>query len=161
MRKFERISEDQIFETTGNMYRMEDLRNVKLPKRATKDSAGYDFFAPWDITLEPNEEIKIPTGIRAIMNPTDVLLIFPRSGLGFKYYCRLSNSIGVIDADYFLSDNEGHMFLKIRNEGNKTMTIKKGEGMCQGIFMSYLLTDDDEEQDHETRNGGFGSTTNK
>jgi len=133
---------------------------LKLPKRGTSKSAGYDMFAPYEITLQPNEEIKVPTGLKAYMQDGEVLMAFPRSGLGFKYYCRLANTVGVIDADYYNNaDNEGHMFVKLRNEGTKTMTVKQGEGMCQMLFMPFLLVDGDSFNEGETRNGGFGSTT--
>lgn len=133
---------------------------LKLPKRATKKSAGYDIFAPYEIKLQPSEEINIPTGLKAFMQQGEALFAFPRSGLGFKYYCRLANTIGVIDEDYYNNENnEGHIFVKIRNEGNKPMTIKQGEAMCQMIFMPFLLADGDSFDNGEDRNGGFGSTT--
>jgi dUTP pyrophosphatase len=133
---------------------------LKLPKRGTSKSAGYDIFAPYDITLQPNEEIKVPTGLKAYMQDGEVLMAFPRSGLGFKYYCRLANTIGVIDSDYYNNpNNEGHMFVKLRNEGTKEMIIKQGDGMCQMIFMPFLLVDGDSFNEGETRQGGFGSTT--
>lgn len=134
---------------------------IILPKRATKLSAGYDCYAPTDIYLKPKEDVKVPTGIKAYMQPGEVLLAFPRSGLGFKYYCRLANTVGIIDADYIQSDNEGHIFVKIRNEGEDPMYIKQGEAMCQFIFMPFLLVDGDNYTDGEERNGGFGSTGKK
>jgi len=132
---------------------------LKLPKRATKGSAGYDFYTPVDILLKPGETIKIPTGIRCEMNPSWVLMIYPRSGLGFKYRLQLNNTVGVIDSDYFYSDNEGHIFIKMTNDSNegKTVEVKAGQGIAQGIFMQYGLVEDDDTT--ETRNGGFGSTT--
>lgn len=134
--------------------------DIKLPKRATTGSAGYDFFAPYDICLNPGEAIVIPTGIRVHMNQNEVLMIYPRSGLGTKYYLRLANSTGIIDSDYYYSDNEGHIFLKLRNESTtKILSIKQGGAICQGVFTTYLLTDDDEIGSKEIRNGGFGSTT--
>ena len=156
VRGFEIISGNQQIKDFGDV-----SRYITLPNRGTSMSAGYDIYAPYDITLKPNEEIKVPTGIRAYMQPQEVLLAFPRSGLGFSYYCRLANTVGIIDADYYYSDNEGHMFVKIRNEGNKEMTIKQGEGMCQMIFMPYLLADRDSLDNGNIRNGGFGSTNNK
>ena len=133
---------------------------IKLPKRATSGSAGYDCYAPVDIYLKPGEEIKVPTGIKAYMQDGEVLLAFPRSGLGFKYYCRLSNTIGVIDKDYFNNkNNEGHIFVKMRNEGDKDMMIKQGEAMCQFVFMPFLLVDGDSFDIGDERIGGFGSTT--
>ena len=133
--------------------------NIKLPKRATKGSAGYDFFAPADINLKPGETIKIPTGIRAQINDGWVLKIYPRSGLGFKFRLQLNNTVGIIDSDYYNSDNEGHIFCKITNDSNegKTVCVKAGEGFCQGIFVEYGITFDDDVSDE--RNGGFGSTT--
>lgn len=131
---------------------------IELPKRATKLSAGYDCYAPIDIYLKPGEDIKVPTGIKAYMQPGEVLIAFPRSGLGFKYYCRLANTVGIIDADYIQSDNEGHIFVKLRNEGDKPMTIKQGEAMCQFIFLPFLLVDGDNFKNGDERNGGFGST---
>ncbi|HAJ15970.1 dUTP diphosphatase [Sharpea azabuensis] len=133
--------------------------DIKLPQRATKGSAGYDFFAPFDFTLKPNETITIPTGIRCEMDENRVLMIFPRSGLGFKYRMQLNNTVGIIDSDYFYSDNEGHIFIKITNNTNedKVIEVKKGQGFAQGLFMQYFLTDDDDAS--AIRNGGFGSTT--
>lgn len=132
---------------------------IKLPHRATKGSAGYDCFAPFDITLEPGNDVKVPTGIRAYMKKGEVLMAFPRSGLGFKYYCRLANTVGIIDSDYYYSDNEGHIFVKLRNEGDKPLVIRQGEAMCQFIFVPFLLADGDSFENGEERNGGFGSTT--
>lgn len=97
----------------------EMYENLKLPRRATKGSAGYDFFAPFAFTLAPGETIKIPTGIRAEMKEDWVLQIYPRSGLGFKYRLQMNNTVGIIDSDYFFSDNEGHIFMKITNDPMK------------------------------------------
>lgn len=132
---------------------------IKLPQRATKGSAGYDFFAPFDFRLAPGETIKIPTGIRARMDEGWVLHIYPRSGLGFKYRMQLNNTVGIIDSDYFHSDNEGHIFIKLTNDSNegKTLEVTKGSGFAQGIFLEYGITTDDEAEG--VRNGGFGSTT--
>lgn len=132
---------------------------LKLPKRATKGSAGYDFYTPIDVYLKPGETLKIPTGIRCEMNERWVLMIYPRSGLGFKYRLQLNNTVGVIDSDYFYSDNEGHISIKITNDSNegKIVDVKKGQGIAQGIFMQYGIVEDDDVS--ELRNGGFGSTT--
>lgn len=157
IRGFEFISKKQFNKDFGTI---SDI-NLKLPKRSTKESAGYDIFAPFDIILEPNEEIKIPTGLNAHMKKGETLFIFPRSGLGFKYYTKLANTIGIIDSDYVNSDNEGHIWVKIRNEGNMSLFVKQGEAFCQAIFMPFLLVDGDNFDEGENRNGGFGSTTNK
>ena len=158
LRGFEFISTEQAIKDFG-----EDLSLVtepKLPQRGTKASAGYDIYAPYNIVLAPNEEINVPTGLKAYMQLGEVLMAFPRSGLGFKYYCRLANTVGVIDQDYYNNPkNEGHMFVKIRNEGDKEMVIKQGDGMCQMIFMPFLLADGDSFENGDIRHGGFGSTT--
>lgn len=137
----------------------EIYESIKLPKRATAGSAGYDFYSPTQITLSPGETVKIPTGIRAKMNDGWVLMLFPRSGLGFKYRLQLNNTVGVIDSDYFGSDNEGHIFAKITNDSNeeKILTIGAGDGFLQGIFMPFGITVDDDTD--AVRNGGFGSTS--
>ena len=137
----------------------EEVPSLKIPSRGTKYSAGYDFYAPYDFTLAPGETIKIATGIRVILDSDKFLAIVPRSGLGFKYRLQLNNTLGVIDADYCESDNEGHIFAKITNDSNegKILEVKKGQGYMQGIILDYYITDDDNATD--TRNGGFGSTT--
>lgn len=137
-------------------YIMDAYDSLNKPVRATSGSAGYDFFSPLDFVLESGEEIKIPTGIRAKIDEGWFMLCCPKSGLGFKYYCRLSNTIGILDEDYYFSDNEGHCFCKIRNEGNKAMTIKRGDKFFQAIFIPYGITKDDNAV--ASRNGGFGST---
>ena len=131
---------------------------IKMPERATVGSAGYDFYSPLDFVLAPGQTIKIPTGIRARIEDGWVLMIFPRSGLGFKFRIQLNNTVGVIDSDYYGSDNEGHIFIKITNDSNEGMTLslKKGDGFAQGVFLPYGVTSDDEAA--AVRNGGFGST---
>ena len=129
---------------------------LKLPKRATRGSAGYDFYTPFNIILKPGETVKIPTGIRTEMEEGWVLKLYPRSGLGFKFRLQLNNTVGIIDSDYFYSDNEGHIFAKLSKEG-KVVCIEKGTGFMQGIFVEYGITVDDDAV--EIRNGGFGSTT--
>lgn len=129
---------------------------INLPARATKFSAGYDFVSPLTFTLNPGETIKIPTGIRCGMNTDWVLMIYPRSGLGFKYQICLANTIGVVDADYYFSNNEGHIFVKLVNRGDKSVHINLGDAFAQGIFMEYGITEDDRVE--TSRNGGFGST---
>ena len=163
--KFEKVSKEQFVkdwqhefmgseEWAGMVY-----DRIKLPHRATKFSAGYDFFSPLDFTLEPGKTIKIPTGIRCGMNTDWVLMIYPRSGLGSKYQLGICNTIPVIDADYYFSDNEGHIFIKLVNRGDKPVHIKAGEAFAQGIFMQYGITEDDHVE--ASRNGGFGSTDKK
>ena len=164
--RFEKVSFEQYkkdyFDTFNTLENVEEIYNdIKLPKRATKGSVGYDYFAPFDIVLKPNETIKVPTGIRVYMEEGWVLKNYPRSGLGFKFRLQLNNTVGIIDSDYYYSSNEGHIMSKITNDTNenKTITIKKGDGFSQGIFLEYGITYDDEVS--EIRDGGFGSTTKK
>jgi len=153
--KFEKVSQKQ-FEVAFEEYPSAVYNNIKLPKRATTGSAGYDFYSPIAFTLEPHETIKFPTGIRCKIDDGYVLSIYPRSGLGFKYRLRLDNTVGIIDSDYYNSDNEGHIFAKITNEGDKPIQVNAGDAFCQGILTQYFITYDDETIG--VRNGGFGST---
>lgn len=166
--KFHKVSYEQFKEGwtdtfgTENEEELQKLyESVQLPKRATRGSAGYDFFSPLTFSLKPGETIKIPTGIRVEMEEDWVLKLYPRSGLGFKYRLQLNNTVGIIDSDYFYSDNEGHIFTKITNDSNenKEMKVEAGAGFMQGIFIEYGITVDDDAT--AVRNGGFGSTTTK
>ncbi len=161
---YEDVLKENAVETTGaekeNGTRTEVVYEaIVLPKRATAGSAGYDFFSTCDVTLQPGESVKIPTGIRAYMEPGWVLMLYPRSGLGFRYRMQLANTVGVIDSDYYGSDNEGHIQIKITNDSRdgKVLQIKTGDAFAQGIFMEYGITEDDDVE--TTRNGGFGSTS--
>ena len=156
--RFEKVSFDEFRKSIDdeNVY-----NNIKIPVRATKGSAGYDFISPVDFELEPGQTIKIPTGIRAKIDDGWVLKIYPRSGLGFKFRLQLDNTVGIIDADYYNSDNEGHIFIKVTNCSfeEKTVSVKAGSGFAQGIFLPFGITEDDDVTDE--RNGGFGSTDKK
>ena len=161
--KFHKVRFGQFYESCKEDFSEAEIKEmyegIKLPVRATSGSAGYDFFAPFDFTLAPSQTIKIPTGIRCEIDEGWVLKIYPRSGLGFKFRLQLNNTVGIIDSDYFYSDNEGHIFIKITNDSNenKTVEVKKATGFAQGIFVEYGITVDDEAVG--IRNGGFGSTT--
>ena len=164
--RFHKVSDARFIEDWKDTFGetpQEDIEEIyaqiRLPRRATAGSAGYDFFSPVDVVLHPGETIKIPTGIRVEMDQEWVLKCYPRSGLGFKYRLQMNNTVGIIDSDYFYSDNEGHIFAKITNDTNegKTVEIPAGTGFMQGIFVEYGITVDDEVTD--VRNGGLGSTT--
>ena len=125
-------------------------------------SAGYDFFALEDFTLNPGDCILVPTGIKFCCDWDKWLMIVPRSGQGFKYGIRLANSVGVIDADYFNNEkNEGHIWVKLEypksSINDKPFEVKKGEAFCQGIILPYYRVADDDV--NKVREGGFGSTT--
>ena len=161
--QFEKISFEQFkadwTDTFPQKCDVEEIYNsIKLPRRATTGSAGYDFYTPMAFDLKPGETIKIPTGIRVRINDGWVLKLYPRSGLGFKFRLQFNNTVGIIDSDYYNSSNEGHIFCKLTNDSNeeKTISLRAGDGFCQGIFVEYGITFDDD-ADGE-RDGGFGST---
>ncbi len=161
--KFEKVSFEQFkagmegIEENETVLK-EKYERIKLPVRATKGSAGYDLRTTMDIELAPGETVKIPTGIRCSMNEDWMLAVFPRSGLGFKFRLQLNNTVGIIDSDYYFSDNEGHIFVKMTNDSKegKSVSLKEGDAFAQAIFLPYGITEDDEAEGE--RNGGFGST---
>lgn len=154
MRKFEKISFQQFSKDIKEDRALYDT--YRLPIRKTKNSAGYDFEAIEDYTIHPGQILKIPTGIRAKMNEDEVLFLFVRSSMGFKYNVRMTNQVGIIDSDYYEADNEGHIFISLQNEGEKDFVIHQGDGIIQGIFTKYFITDDDKAENKRT--GGIGST---
>lgn len=129
---------------------------VLLPCRATSGAAGYDFVTPVDISLAPGAAVTVPTGIRAKIDPGVVLMLFPRSGLGFKFHMHLANTVGVIDSDYYHAPNEGHIMVRIENGHEKPLRLSAGERFCQGVFLPFFITYDD--QADAARIGGIGST---
>ena len=165
--QFEKVSFSQFeadwkknFPETADVKAVYD--SIKMPKRATTGSAGYDFYAPSDIKLEKGKSVLIPTGIRSKINDGWVLKIYPRSGLGFKHRVQLDNTVGIIDADYYNSSNEGHIMIKLScdaHDNGHIVDLAAGDGFAQGIFLEFGITVDDEADG--VRDGGFGSTTNK
>lgn len=148
VRKFEKISFEQFKKDVKDDRKL--YEEYSLPRRETRKAAGYDFYALYDYTLKPGEIMKVPTGIKADMESDEVLLLLDRSSMGFKYNVRMCNQVGVIDSDYYNNkDNEGHMWIRIQNEGDKDYIVKKGDGMCQGIFIKYLTVDNEEDNFEE------------
>lgn len=134
------------------------LAVLSLPKRATTGSAGYDFYAPFAFDLAPGSSVTIPTGIRARIEEGWWLAIFPRSGHGFKYRIQLDNTVGVIDSDFYSAPGEGHILIKLTNDGRegKNLSLKEGDAFSQGVFLPYGVTSSDSANGQRT--GGFGST---
>ena len=158
-RYFEKISFEQFKKDIGDDLKLYNSYN--LPKRKTKYSAGYDFESLIDITLKPGERKIMPTGIKYVSEIDDMLMIFVRSSLGFKYNIRLCNQVGIVESDYYNNpSNEGHVMIAIQNEGDKDFVINKGDRFAQGIFTKFLVTDNEEEVS-EKRVGGMGSTGDK
>lgn len=165
-RRFEKITFLQFKKDIEYLNPIDDQASImyemfNLPKRSTAKSAGYDVEALYGFVLHPGEEILLPTGFKVEMHDDEMINFYPRSSHGFKFYIRLANTVGIGDADYFNNEgNEGHYWVKLRNEGTKTLTVEQGDKICQGIFAKYLLTDDDSFEGEE-RTGGFGSTDAK
>ena len=158
-RGFEQISQKQWDNDFSNILEMHqvDYPKHQLPKRGSKNSAGYDFFSPINEIIPAHGTAKIPTGVKAYMQPDEVLMIYPRSSIGFKTNIRLSNTTGVIDSDYYNNpDNEGHMWIKFYNPTDEDYHIFIGDKIAQGIFIKFLVTDDDNAD--QDRTGGLGST---
>ena len=176
---FEKITREQWVKDMVNLYHLEsptegDFKEInklydgiKLPKRATKYSAGYDFYVSGDALLPVGDSAIILTGIRWVCDKEEdknkVLQIYPRSGIGFRTGVRLMNTVGIIDADYWEGNNEGHIMVKLYNPmssySNSTghLQIKDGEAIVQGVITEYH-TCDNEEEIVEKRTGGMGST---
>lgn len=150
-------------DTTENTLR-NIWENIKLPKRATVGSAGYDFFMPKEIILYPGQTMMIPTAMKWNQkSENDVsykyfLAIYPRSSLGRDYSLREPNTVSIIDADYYgNTKNDGHIFITLKNEGTSgPCVIKQDMAYAQGIIQRFFLTEDDTTSD--VRKGGFGST---
>ena len=168
--KFEKVSLEQFKKDfkkcenyQENKYTEEEIEsiynNIKIPERATCGSAGYDFMLPIDLNLRKDSECVIPTGIRVKIDNGWVLKIYPRSSLGFKYGIELLNTVGIIDSDYYYSDNEGHIMVKLKhNIGDYRIILSSGINLVQGVFVEYGITEDDNV--NNIRNGGIGSTDN-
>ena len=173
---FEKITREQWVKDMVNLYHLEHptaegfkeinklYDGIKLPKRATKYSAGYDFYVSGDTPLPSRGSAVIPTGIRWVCDKEEdrnkVLQIYPRSGIGFRTGVRLMNTVGIIDADYWEGNNEGHIMVKLYNPMNASFEVKDGDAIVQGVITEYH-TCDDEEEIIEKRTGGMGSTDKK
>jgi dUTP pyrophosphatase len=132
-------------------------KEVKLPKRATSFSAGYDFYLPEELTIKAHERVIVKTYIRSYMNDDEFLALYIRSSLGIKKGIRLMNQTGIIDKDYYgNSDNGGHIMIALENTSANDVKLEEGSAFAQGVFMKYLISDDDTTS--EIRSGGIGST---
>ena len=155
VRGFEKVKKE-IYDELNLEIAYEDLT---LPSRGTRTSAGYDFISPISFTLNPGERIVVPTGIKAYMQDTEVLIGFARSGVGFKYEVQFANLLPVIDADYYSNpSNDGLINFKLVNRGDKPWEVKAGDRIVQCIFMPYLLVDGDSVEEGTLRTGGHGHT---
>ena len=165
--KFEKVSYNQYREAALKLFPNSEEGEIQksydqivLPVRATAGSAGYDIRSTTSFVLNAGSSITIPTGLRCKIEDGWFLMIAPRSGLGFKWYTRLANTVGVIDSDYYYADNEGHIMLKLRRESDsgdtRQMIVNAGDAVAQAIFIPDGITADDTAT--ASRRGGFGST---
>ena len=130
-----------------------------LPRRATASSAGYDLAAAEGVTIAPGASVLVPTGVKAYMQPDEVLYVYIRSSMAVKRGLVLTNSVGVIDADYYNSpESEGQIFVALTNRGTEPVTIAAGERIAQAVFHKYLTVDGDTAGEGAERQGGWGST---
>ena len=162
MTKFEKISKEQWVQDCVShnitLATSEYPDNVTLPRRGTSRSAGYDFYAPYRVEIQPNESVVVLTGVKCALEEMDVLMLYPRSSMGFKYGIELVNTVGIIDADYYNNpSNEGHIMIGLKNTGTKPVVIEEGDRFAQGIIVGFEITDDDNPVS-EVRKGGIGST---
>lgn len=148
MRDFEKISFEQFAKDVADDRKLYD--SIIIPQRDSDSTAGYDLHLLSDITIQPGEIVKLPTGLKARFQKDEVLLLIVRSSTGFKYNIRLCNQVGVIDADYYNNpDNNGHMWTRIQNEDTVAHSFKKGDALVQGVFIKYLTTDGDQNQNKQ------------
>lgn len=166
--RFEKVSYEQFkedwlktFPYDNEEHVEETYKNIRLPKRSTIGSAGYDFYIPENFFIKRDDWVTIPTGIRCDIDDGWVLAVFPRSGHGFKYGIHLANTVGIIDADYYDAKNEGHIHIKLVNDSrlSSDVLLENGTAFCQGVFLPFGITVDDEVE--AKRVGGFGSTDSK
>ncbi len=143
------------FEVVKDEFRKNE-GEIKLPTRATEHSAGYDFYSPVDVTIEPGKSCLIFTDIKAHMYYDNVLMLYVRSSMG-KHPVVIANGTGIIDCDYYGNeDNDGNIGFRLLNLGETPYVIKTGDRIGQGVFMKYGTVKDDNVAG--VRTGGFGST---
>ena len=141
IRGFEKLSEEGI-----------------IPTRATKNSAGYDFYVPVNTLIKAGEKVGIPSYICAYMQEDEYLSIHIRSSMAIKKGLELVNQTGIVDSDYYHNpENMGHIIIWVKNTTSEDILLKQGDRIAQGIFHKYLKADDDDAK--EVRLGGFGSTS--
>jgi dUTP pyrophosphatase len=132
---------------------------ITLPTRADALSAGYDFYSPVDVLIEPRQKKLIFTDVKAYMLDNEVLKVYIRSSLAVKQGLQLANQVGIIDASYYRNEgNDGNIGICLYNNSGQAVEIKAGERIAQGIFVHYFVIDAKEDFDGSERTGGFGST---
>ena len=144
------------FEVVKDEFRKNQGVEIKLPTRSTEHSAGYDFYSPASVTIQPNEMVMIWTDVKAHMYYDNALFIIPRSSMG-KQPVMIANTIGLIDSDYYGNEStDGNIGFRLLNLGNTPYEIKVGDRIGQGVFVKYGTVRNDDAAG--IRTGGFGST---
>lgn len=157
---FKQFSNDWPGERNATMKEIESVYDsISIPKRSTRNSAGYDFVTPFELNIAPHSAVKVPSGIRCTGMPNNLFLaMYVRSSVGIKKDVVISNGTGIIDSDYSDAENEGHIWIALRNEGDVEQHFDAGERIAQGVFQVYFMTDNDVAD--AKRTGGIGSTNN-
>ena len=163
--EYESFSKDMrkwlpVMKDARDSYLAKILNVVTMPRRETKGSAGYDFRLPIPVTIPSGGKVVVPSGIRAVFREDEMdtwhLQVYVRSSTGIREETDIPNGTGIIDADYYLSENGGDILLALKNNSDHTVMFGQGERVCQGIFMIHGLTEDDDANGYRT--GGVGST---
>ena len=156
----EEVGKIRGFEVVSDEFRKHPNVEIQLPTRGSKISAGYDFYLPCDLILQPGEKTCVWSDVKAYMQEGEVLMLHVRSSIGIKKGLMLSNITGVIDADYYNSpNNDGNIGIALYNYSNETVELKRGERICQGVFIPFLVADNGNTD--KERTGGIGSTDSK
>lgn len=160
---YERFKQDYLLLNKDSQLSDDQIKamydGIKLPRRATNGSAGYDFFLPYDLSLKPGQRTMVPTGVRFWCKQDWALLLLSKSGLGSKYRLQFDTCVSLIDSDYYYGDNEGHIWIPLIydfREKDQELNLPAGKGFVQGMFVRFGITKSD--KINSKRNGGFGST---
>ena len=130
----------------------------KLPTRSDNGSAGYDFYSPETVTINPKQMVKIKTNVKCSMADREVLMLYVRSSIGIKKNLMLANGTGVIDSTYYNNpDNEGNIIIALYNYGDESQTIEIGDRIAQGVITSFYTVENDVVLS-DKRTGGIGSS---
>lgn len=159
---FEQWAKDTPFKDIPHNTLLRQYYNIQLPNQSTENAMGLDFYMPYEVKVLAHNKIKISTGVRWICDEENDgrygMLIVPRSSTGIKLGLRLLNTIGIIDADYYFADNEGHIMLFMENTTDEDIVLQAGQRIVQGLIVPYVIPKN--MSSNKTRHGGFGSTDN-
>ena len=138
--------------------KLENGKDLPLPKYETQGSAGMDLLAAIDepIVLKSGEVKLVKTGIAIALEKGFEAQVRPRSGLALKNGITVLNSPGTIDSDY-----RGEVCAILINHSKIDFTITRGMRIAQIVIAKHeqAKIEEVENLDETTRGaGGFGST---